>query len=81
MNERDTSFKTEQRYRQMMMTRSSPDRMMMGDSLYATARSLALAHMKDTSPGALRKAIFMKFYGHEFDRATRERILARLGAE
>jgi hypothetical protein len=40
-----------------------------------------LAPMKNASRGDLRKAIFQKFYGHEFDRATRDRIIARLVAD
>jgi len=80
VKEKDTKFRTEVRYRKMTMARTGEERMLMGDSLYETARSLILAHMKNASPEELRKTIFTKFYGHEFDRATRERIIARLGA-
>lgn len=67
----------------MLMDRSGEERLRMGDSMYATARGLVIASILErnpsASPGALRQALFLRFYGHEFDTATRERILARLG--
>lgn len=54
----------------------------MGDSMYATARALVIASILERNPlalpGALRQALFLRLYGHEFDAAARERILARL---
>lgn len=78
----DTSPEMEERYRAMLMARSGEERMKMGDSMYATARTLVIASILErdpsASPGALRQALFPRFYGHEFDAAARERILARL---
>jgi hypothetical protein len=66
----------------MLMARSGEERLKMGDSMYATARALVIASILErdpsASPAALRQALFLRFYGHEFDAAARERILARL---
>lgn len=54
----------------------------MGCSMHAAARTLVLASVMErepeVSPGARRRALFLRFYGHEFDAAARERILAAL---
>ena len=74
----------ETKYRAMLLARSGEERLKMGDSMYATARALVVASIlaadPTASPAALRQAIFTRFYGHEFDEATRERILRHLGA-
>ena len=50
--------------------------------MYATARALVVASIlakePDASPERLREAIFLRFYGRDFDEATRDRIVARL---
>lgn len=79
---RDTSPAIEERYRAMLMARSGEERLRMGDSMYAAARALVIASVLErdpsVSPAALRQALFLRFYGHEFDAAGRERILTRL---
>jgi hypothetical protein len=79
---RDTSLEMEARYRAMLLARSGEERLKMAGSMYETARALVIASIlasdPSTSPAALRQALFLRFYGHEFDAGTRERILARL---
>ena len=79
----DTSPEVMRRYHAMLLARPPADRLKMGCSMSATARALArasvLAQDPHASPAALRCALFLRFYGHEFDMAERERILARLG--
>jgi hypothetical protein len=57
----------------------------MGCSMSATARVLVrasvLAQDPHASPAALRRALFLRFYGHEFRAVEREKILARLGQD
>jgi hypothetical protein len=69
----------------MLLARSGSERLKMGCSMGATARALirasVLAHDPHASPADLRRAIFLRFYGHEFDTVARERILARLTLE
>jgi hypothetical protein len=73
------------RYRAMLLARSPEERLKMGGSMSATARALVrtsvLAQDPQASPAALRRALFLRFYGHEFDAVQRERILAWLGRD
>ncbi len=81
---KDTSPAMEARYHAMLLARSGGERLRMAASMYATARALVIASILEkeplATPARLRQALFERFYGHEFDEATRERILARLGA-
>ena len=79
----DTPPEVMQRYRAMLLGRSPAERLKMGCSMGATARVLVrasvLAQDPHASPATLRRALFLRFYGHEFHAVERERILARLG--
>ncbi len=81
----DTSPEVMQRYRALLLARSPEERLKMGCSMSATARALVrasvLAQDPHASPAAMRRALFLRFYGHEFDAAERERILAWLGRD
>ena len=78
----DTPPEIERKYLDMLMERSGEERLKMGCSMHATARALVRASVleKDplASPAALRRALFLRFYGHEFDAETREKILLAL---
>jgi hypothetical protein len=80
---KDTSPEMETRYRAMLLARSGEERLRMAGSMYATARALVVASVRHANPTAppaeIRQAVFLRFYGHEFDEPTRARILARLG--
>ena len=81
----DTPPQVMQRYRAMLLARSPEERLKMGCSMNATARALVrasvLAEDPHASPAAMRCALFLRFYGHEFEPAARERILVRLGVD
>ena len=81
----DTRPEIAEKYRQMLLARSGEERLTMGSSMNATARALVrasvLARDPHASPGAVRRELFLRFYGHEFDAEARERILARLGRD
>ena len=81
---KDTAARVDAIYRAMLLARSGAARLKMAGSMYATARALAAASIQaadpSASPAARRQALFLRFYGHEFDAMTRERILLRLGA-
>jgi hypothetical protein len=78
----DTSLAVARMYRQMLMRRSGAERVKMGASMFATARVLAVASIRAKEPSvsadALRRALFLRFYGGDFDPEQRERIAARL---
>ena len=79
---RDTPPDVEARYRGMLLARSGEERLRMGFSMYATARALVVASILAKEPGAsperIREAVFLRFYGRDFDEATRDRIVATL---
>ena len=81
----DTLPDVMRRYRAMFLARSPEERLKMGCSMGATARALVrasvLARDPHASPAAVRRALFLRFYGHEFETAERERILAWLGRD
>ena len=81
----DTPPEIMQKYRTMLLGRSPEERLKMGCSMGATARVLVcasvLAQEPHASPAALRRALFLRFYGHEFHAVEREKILLRLGQD
>ena len=78
----DTPTDVEALYRRMLLARSGEDRLRTGFSMYSTARALVVASILESEPQAsnerIREAVFLRFYGRDFDDATREKILARL---
>lgn len=80
----DTSPEMEARYHAMLLARSPEERLRMAGSMYSAARRLVVASIlaadPSASPAAIRCALFLRFYGHEFDAQARERIIARLSS-
>lgn len=79
----DTPPEVQRRYRELLLRRSGEDRLRMGCSMHATAQALVrasvLARDPEASPMLLRRALFLRFYGQDFDPATLGRILDWLG--
>jgi hypothetical protein len=78
----DTSPDMDVRYRAMLMQRSGQERLAMGCSMHATARALVEASLRQQdpqiTPEAIRKGLFLRFYGHEFDATSCAKILAAI---
>jgi len=78
----DTDPEVERKFIAMLLERSGEERLKMGCSMHATAQALVKASVleKDplASPAALRRALFLRFYGHEFDAEARDKILLAL---
>jgi len=57
----------------------------MGCSMHTAAKAMARASILTANPTAtqseIRKALFLRFYEHDFDAATRARILRGIGVE
>jgi hypothetical protein len=81
----DTSPEMEARYHGMLLARTGEERLRMAGSMFSAARRLAVAAILAAgplaSPAAIRRALFLRFYGHEFDGPARDKILARLGRD
>ncbi len=69
----------------MLLARPGEERLTMGCSMHAMAQELVrasvLAKFPLASPAALRRELFLRFYGGEFDPEARDRILQALDAE
>jgi hypothetical protein len=82
MSMKDTAPEMDARYRAMLMQRSGEERLMMGCAMRETARAFIEASIREqdpqATPEAVRKGLFLRFYGHEFDADSREKILAAI---
>ena len=78
----DTTPEIERKYQEMLLQRSGEERLRMGCSMHATAQALVRASVLEVNPQAspadMRRALFLRFYEHEFDPETREKILLAL---
>jgi hypothetical protein len=79
---KDASEAVERIYRAMLLKRSRAERLKMGFSMLAMARSLVRSAALEARPSltaaALRKLLFLRFYGQDFGPAARRRILRAL---
>ena len=78
----DTPPDINERYRAMLMQRTGEARLIMGCAMRDTARAFVEASLREQDPHAteavIRKGLFLRFYGHEFDQPTRDEILSRI---
>ena len=79
---RDTSVEVEAEFRKLIMARSPSERLAMACRMFETAKSLVLAGILrehgPLSPQALRKHLFLRLYGEDFDQDERDRIVQYL---
>lgn len=68
----------EREFRKMILARSGEERLKMGCSMHATARALVKASIVEKDPIALKQALFLRFYGHEFKPRAPKRIFRAL---
>ena len=78
----DTSPHMAARFDLMFRQKSGEERLRMGCSMHEAAKRLVIASILEKDPqansAALRRQLFLRFYGHEFEPAQRERVLNRL---
>ncbi|MBH0183138.1 MAG: hypothetical protein HP490_16080, partial [Nitrospira sp.] len=62
--------------------RTGEERLIMGCAMRDTARAFVEASLRAQDPQAtvesIRKGLFLRFYGHEFDAESRAKILAAI---
>lgn len=79
----DTSASVAIRFRGMIMKRNPVERLLMGFSMYDAARTIVMSAITEQNPQisseGIRKELFLRFYGKEYDGVVRERILRALG--
>jgi hypothetical protein len=79
---KQTLTETERRYEEMLMARSGAERVRMACDMFDAARKLVIAGMpadQARDPRAVRRYVFLAFYGEEFTEAKRNKILEYLG--
>lgn len=78
----DTAPQIDERFRAMLLARTGEERLIMGCAMRDTSRALVEASLRERDPQstveAIRKGLFLRFYGHEFDHETRAKILAAI---
>ena len=81
----DTHPEIAVRYRDLMMSKTGQERLVMGCSMYDTAKQIVLSAVRNRRPGItdaeIKREIFLRFYGQEFSEADREKLLSALGAD
>jgi len=74
----DTSVEFEELMRIRIMQRSPEGRLQMGCDMFDAAKSLVRASLPGLSGAGLHMAIFERFYGHELDEVTKNKIKEHL---
>jgi hypothetical protein len=73
------------RYRDLMMSRNGQQRLLMGCSMYDTAKQIVRSAIYNSRPEItdeeMKKEIFLRFYGNEFSPADREKFLSALKSD
>jgi predicted transcriptional regulator len=64
--------------RKKFMQKNQEERMLMGFSMFDSAKAIMLASRQNLSITEKRKMIFLRFYGNEFDHPTIKKVLAHL---
>ncbi|WP_284452515.1 hypothetical protein [Parachlamydia acanthamoebae] len=67
---------------EMIRLKSPVDRLKMGAAMYETSKYLIIRSILENDPhiseSDLRKEIFLKFYGHDYDLSQQEKIIKHI---
>jgi len=78
----DTSKQMEQRYKEMLLSRTPLERLKMASRMYDSGRKLVISGIQDGKPpltaSQLRGQVFLRMYGSEFTVEEKARILRRI---
>jgi len=73
------------RFRNLIMGKTGQERLFMGCSMYDTAKEIVRSSIYNSRPGIteadMRREVFLRFYGREFSRAEREKLLLMLALD
>jgi hypothetical protein len=68
-----------------MMSKTGQERLVMGCSMYDTAKEIVRSAIYNSRPritdAEIKREIFLRFYGQEFSEDDREKLLSALGAD
>ena len=81
----DTHPEIAVRFRNLIMSKTGQERLLMGCSMYDAAKEIVRSSIYNNNPGitkaGMRKEVFLRFYGREFSRAEREKLLLMLALD
>ncbi|MFQ5737486.1 MAG: hypothetical protein ACE5JX_00600 [Acidobacteriota bacterium] len=81
---RDTPATVEARFREMILTRSPAQRLVMACRMLATAKALLCAGLTHEyghlERAELRRHVFLRLYGKDFSETERKKIISLLAA-
>lgn len=73
------------RFRDLMMSKTGQQRLLMGCSMYDTAKQIVRSAVRNRQSGIteaeIKREIFLRFYGPEFSQADREKYLSVLASD
>ena len=78
----DTSRQIAEKMRELINAKTPAERLRMGCSMYDFSKQLVIHSIQEREPGlspsGLRCALFLRFYGNDFDSKKRQAILGHL---
>ncbi len=81
----DTHPEIAVRYRELMMRKSGQQRVVMGCSMYDTAKQIVRSAIYNSRPGItdteMKKEIFLIFYGQDFSQAEKDKFFSALASD
>jgi len=81
----DTHPEMEVRFRNLMMSKTGQQRLLMGCSMYDTAKEIVRSSIYNDHPGIteadMRREIFLRFYRQDFSKTEREKLISALVLE
>jgi hypothetical protein len=73
------------RFRELMMCKTGQERLLMGFSMYDSAKEIVRSSIYNNYPGIteaeMKIKIFSRFYGHEFSQPEKEKLISELSFE
>jgi hypothetical protein len=75
---KDTPPEIDEKFHNMLLARSGEERLKMGCSMHAAARALVIASIPEKDAVTVNRALFLRFYGEEFEPKKRAKILRAL---
>ena len=80
----DTHPEIAVRFRNLIMSKTGQERLLMGCSMFDTAKEIVRSSIFNNHPGIteveMKKEIFLRFYGQEFNRAEKEKVISSLAS-
>jgi hypothetical protein len=72
-------------FRDLMMSKTGEQRLLMGCSMFETAKKIVLSSICNRKPGIsdaeIRREIFLRFYGLDFSEADKDKVLSALSSQ